>query len=653
MKRTKIRIGFVADYLNSEYSECLISGITTCCKEHNVELLIYQIGKIKPDDNTAHDYQYLAISSQINENNVDGIIISSGTQLHGMSKVSFTSYLRSYKPLKLVSIAHELPGIPSIICDAKNALESLVTYLIKEQGCRKFGIMSVQSESKEMNLRTDIIKDALKKNKIPSSNITVWRSNFHYASAYGLLNDYYSKKNKRFDYDALIAMNDDLAFACLDFCSQRANLRVPEDIVVTGFDDMQRASFFTPTLTTVNQQVYYQGYKAALTLIDQINCEEVPPVQTIEAKVILRESTEKKKTGKKQFVESEYITREMPDETAAKDRYSVTEWFNKRQQVFQAALMDTYIHLDATYEEVGKIITHQLSGFGFQAGAVVLYEQPTEMLKPFEYFNLPKKARLISCYDYSKKGLGTSFKQPVEFDPATGLIPEGYLDFSGEGFVAMSLFHNTIQYGYVLMRRGRFDTSVYDLVAKAVSTQLDESFLYSQNVKKKLSVTKDYTIINQVAHIDYLTGLKNHRGFIELGETLMKYSEAMEQNGLILYFDIKNLKKVNDSFGHSAGDEVIKFVGEILRKHFRANDIVARLGGDKFAIISPGFTVDGYKRIKVLIDKACEEWEQTTGQPFNISVSIGFVMFPSLKYGYNLQWLLEKAENSLDKSSKK
>ena len=143
MEPKRIRIGFVADYLNSEYSECLISGITTCCKEHNVELLIYQIGKIKPDNYTGYDYQHMAISSQINENNVDGIIISSGTQLHGMSKSVFASYLRSYKPLKMVSIAHEIQGIPSIICDSQKSMETLISYLVKEQDCQKFGIMSV------------------------------------------------------------------------------------------------------------------------------------------------------------------------------------------------------------------------------------------------------------------------------------------------------------------------------------------------------------------------------------------------------------------------------------------------------------------------------------------------------------------------------
>lgn len=646
MKRTKIRIGFVADYLNSEYSECLISGITTCCKEHNVELLIYQIGKIRPTINTAHDYQYLAIEAQINEKNVDGIIMSSGTQLHGMSKASFASYLRSYKPLKIVSLAHEIPGVPSIICDAKKSLQALVSYLIKEQGCKRFGIMSVDSESKEMNLRAEIIKEELKKHQIPSANVTLWKSSFHYSSAYSILNDYYTKKKNRFNFDALIAMNDDLAFACLDFCSQRAGLRVPDDILVTGFDDMQRASFSTPTLTSVNQQVYYQGYKAALTLLKQIDLEEVPAIQTIEAKTILRESTEKKKSGKKHFSASEYITIDMPDESAARDNFSVAEWFNKRHQVFQAALLDTYIQLEVGFDKVGKHITNQLSGFGFQAAAVVLYEQPTEMLKPFAYFNLPQKAYLIVCYDYSKKGREIELKQRVEFNPSEGIIPDGYIDFSGQGFVAMSLFHNTIQYGYILMKRGAFDTSVYDLVAKAVSTQLDESFSYSQKVKDKQAITKDYKMLNEVAHIDYLTGLKNSRGLLDLGGTLMKYCEAMGHNGLILFCDIKDLGKINDSFGHSAGDQAIKVVANLLHSQFRSNDIIARLGADKFAVISPGFTVDGYKRIKNEMDKAFADWKEANGQPFEISVSFGIAMFPSLKQGYDLEALLKKAEEA-------
>lgn len=643
MKRNKIRIGFVADYLNSEYSECLVSGITTCCKEHNVELLIYQIGKIKPDATASgHDYQFLAISSQINERNVDGIIISSGTQLHGMSKAAYTSYLRSYKPLKIVSLANEIPGIPSIICDAKKSLEELVTYLVNEEGCKKFGIMSVESDSKEMNQRTEIIKEALKKNNISSSNIVLWKSNFHYSSAYGILNDYYTKKHNRFNFDALIAMNDDLAFACMDFCAQRANLRVPEDIVVTGFDDMQRASFCTPSLTTINQQVYYQGYAAARTLINQINCEEVPEVQVIEAKAILRESTAKNKKSKKQFDPSDYISFDLAQAEGANNRFTVTEWFNKRQQVFQAAQMDAYIRDDLVLEKVGTRITSQVSAFGIQAAAVVLYDQPAEFKKAFDYFNLPQKAKLVSCFDYSAEGKGTKLHLPVEFNPNEEIIPENCLSFSGEGLVAISLFRNSIQYGYILMRRGNFDTSVYDLISKAVSIQIDESFEYSMHIKTKVAVTEGYNIINEVTHIDYLTGLKNQKGFMELGDTALKYSEAMGQGGLILYFDLKNLNKINDEFGHAAGDLAIKSFADVLKHHFRSNDIIARLNGDKFAVISPGLTIDNYKTIKSKIEDECQELKSRLLQPYAIAFKTDFVMFPSLKHGYSLKGLIEK-----------
>ena len=644
-----MRIGFVADYLNSEYSECLISGITTCCKEHNVELLIYQIGKIKPDNTTGHDYQYMAISSQVNEHNVDGIIISSGTQLHGMSKAAFTSYLKTYKPLKIVSIAHEIPDIPSIICDSTKAMETLVEYLVKEQDCQKFGIMSVDSESKEMNARAEIIKEELKKNDIPSSNIVLWKSNFHYSSAYSILNDYYAKKKNRFDFDAIIAMNDDLAFACLDFCAKRANLRVPKDIVVTGFDDMQRASFFTPTLTTINQKVYYQGYKAALTLINQINDKEVPLVQTIEAKAILRESTNGKKTSKKQFADNEYISLDISDEFGRNNKYTVTEWFNKRQQVFQAALMDTYVQQNVEFPDVGKHIAHALSGFGMISAAVVVYDRPTEMLKPFEYFSQPQKARLIACFDYSKEKQ-KELKHPIEFNPSQGILPEGSFDFSGDGVVIMSLFHNTIQYGYILLKRGIFDTGVYDLVVKAVANQIHTSYEYSRKLKNKQAITKDYKILDEMTHIDYLTGLKNQRGFLELGETALKYAEAMGQSGLLLYFDIKNLKKVNDYFGHAAGDQVIKFVGEMLQKHFRSNDIIARLEGDKFGVISAGLNVDNYKKVLTSISYECNEWKEKNNYPFEINVTSGFAMFPSLKNGYKIEPLVQKAEESVLKN---
>ena len=213
----------------------------------------------------------------------------------------------------------------------------------------------------------------------------------------------------------------------------------------------------------------------------------------------------------------------------------------------------------------------------------------------------------------------------------------------------MSLFRNTIQYGYILMRRGNFDTSVYDLIAKAVSIQIDESFEYSMKLKSKVSKSESYKIVNEVTHFDYLTGLKNEKGFYELGDTSLKYAQAMAQNGLLVSFDIKGLGKINTQFGHTAGDEAIKAFGELLKENFRSNDIVARIGGDNFFVISSGFSVDNYKNICEKIADSCYKWKETGARPFEINFTSSFVIFPSLKYGYDLQGLMGKLGQTIAK----
>ena len=187
------------------------------------------------------------------------------------------------------------------------------------------------------------------------------------------------------------------------------------------------------------------------------------------------------------------------------------------------------------------------------------------------------------------------------------------------------------------------------VVARAVASQINASFEYSRKIKNKLALTQDYKLFDEMAHVDYLTGLKNRRGFMELGTTALKYAQAMGQNGLILYFDIKNLHKVNDSFGHSAGDEVIKVVGHLLQKHFRSNDIIARLDGDRFGVISPGLNVDNYKKVLVNVSEGCRLVKEENNYPFDIDVHAGFAMFPSQKNGYSLEPLIEKAQGSIKK----
>lgn len=82
------RIAVMVDYLTSEYTEELLDGISRCCKENNVDLLNLVCGELKYNRNGT-SYQYVAITSLIRENSVDGIVFTSGTQMHNVTSDFF------------------------------------------------------------------------------------------------------------------------------------------------------------------------------------------------------------------------------------------------------------------------------------------------------------------------------------------------------------------------------------------------------------------------------------------------------------------------------------------------------------------------------------------------------------------------------------
>ncbi len=90
---------------------------------------------------------------------------------------------------------------------------------------------------------------------------------------------------------------------------------------------------------------------------------------------------------------------------------------------------------------------------------------------------------------------------------------------------------------------------------------------------------------------DELTGVYNERGWKKELERFDKLSERMKKPLSFLYADIDDFKKLNDGWGHTAGDQVLIFVSGTLSKLTRESDVVARLGGDEFGLLLP-FTDD-------------------------------------------------------------
>jgi diguanylate cyclase (GGDEF)-like protein len=94
------------------------------------------------------------------------------------------------------------------------------------------------------------------------------------------------------------------------------------------------------------------------------------------------------------------------------------------------------------------------------------------------------------------------------------------------------------------------------------------------------------TDIRAVALIDELTGLYNRRGFLALAHQQLRIAERLGSRLSQIFVDLDGLKRINDRFGHPAGDRALVETAQLLRETFRDSDIIARLGGDEFAVLT-------------------------------------------------------------------
>lgn len=134
--------------------------------------------------------------------------------------------------------------------------------------------------------------------------------------------------------------------------------------------------------------------------------------------------------------------------------------------------------------------------------------------------------------------------------------------------------------------------------------------------------------LEQASLTDQLTGLLNRAGFeMELRRTLSE-SKRHEENGALIYIDLDEFKQTNDTFGHCAGDAVLKKAGSILQSNVRDSDRVARLGGDEFIVLMPRTKLEAAEnRATVLewaLNHAAIDWQ---GEAVPIRASLGTECF--------------------------
>jgi diguanylate cyclase (GGDEF)-like protein len=154
-------------------------------------------------------------------------------------------------------------------------------------------------------------------------------------------------------------------------------------------------------------------------------------------------------------------------------------------------------------------------------------------------------------------------------------------------------------------------------------------------------------VARELALHDALTGLPNRRAFTDnVGRTLRRTSRPVGSPVSIAMIDLDNFKRVNDTFGHAAGDRVLQAIASALEDVTRPGDFVARIGGDEFALVAHGVDTSASRALSVRCVSAVEAAVAEVGYAdCAVSATVGFALFPY--HGRTLDSLVEAADGAL------
>ena len=330
---------------------------------------------------------------------------------------------------------------------------------------------------------------------------------------------------------------------------------------------------------------------------------------------------------------------------------------NNKQAVWSSMRLTRDTLLTATNDEkCYKLIAENLHNtYGFPSAYLYLYDETPTLLND-GMWNIPK---YIHLQTYCKDDKAKVLSEEKRILPSYMIFDHKYTPNERRHTMVLTpLLTNEVQHGLLLCETDLSDFSKVYSTSLQLGTSLKFIHLMKQEmaIQNRLEMTMNEIRdkndqLNAISVTDELTGLYNRRGFFDSVSQILANSSNAGKPGLVGYIDMDNLKQVNDRYGHKDGDFALTSIANTLRKSFPKGSIIARIGGDEYAVFVSDMDGTSIENIVDSMNYYQGRVNEQDNKPYYIDFSYGFKELtcePSL----NIETIMISADEELYKDKK-
>ena len=544
----------------------------------------------------------------------DGIILDLSNVSDASLKGSFLARVRE-SGVPAISLLEDLPGLYYSGLDNLTDFSILVEHLITEHGCRKLNYVGGSPRNQENQKRLLAYRKTLEKHGILFEPERVIERSFEIKTGIRAFTEF---QQKDLLPEAFVCANDNIAVGvCL--AAREAGFSIPEDFLVTGFDNEDKASYCNPRITTADFSKTEIMYHAMELLVDIWNGQTDRRCTYTQAVHIFQESC--RCMSECPPDRGQYIIKRILSETRQSD---MQNWMIDLNRF----LLDCTSYTNLTSHMQMWLHEHQFGNLYLLMNPDIFHLEKVDILP-----EIPDD--IYRCVGYPDK---MTVVHPVSDTEAVMQlsITDGHLlpDITRTGdqniFVFAPLHFREREVGYVVLQNCDY--------------LLDHQFLFKmlnsfrtalESLYNKLVLCKKNKQLSQLYIHDSLTGLYNRMAYEKLALPLFqKYMQKKKHLG-ILFVDADHLKYINDNFGHDMGNLAIRSIASAIHKSCPVGSVCMRYGGDEFVCVIPDFDLPRMHRLEKTILHALEEISDVSRFPFPLEASIGSVIADDAVFSLN------------------